>query len=156
MTIAVLATAYCDSGITASGVHTRPGIVAVDPRRIPLGTRLRILVRRFAGRTFIAADTGGLIKGRRLDIFMPSCKRAIVFGAQRVLIAEAPPKRQAATEYPPILTPVPALSRLLRGRRVPCPPAHPWYAMPMALGDAASLWNGPLESRPIALATRAY
>ena len=37
------ATAYCQSGTTASGNQTRRGIVAADPRVLPLGTTIRIV-----------------------------------------------------------------------------------------------------------------
>jgi 3D (Asp-Asp-Asp) domain-containing protein len=36
------ATAYCITGTTASGMQTRPGIVAADPAVLPLGSRIRV------------------------------------------------------------------------------------------------------------------
>jgi len=75
------ATAYCDSGRTRSGEHTRVGVVAADPRVLPIGTVLRIPPRR---RTYEVLDTGSAIKGRRLDIYMPSCRAAKRFGHQRI------------------------------------------------------------------------
>jgi 3D (Asp-Asp-Asp) domain-containing protein len=42
-TIRVQATAYCQRGTTRSGTPTRIGIVAADPRVLPVGTVLRIL-----------------------------------------------------------------------------------------------------------------
>src|SRR5262245_64750618 len=78
------ATAYCQSGTTKSGVHTRPGIVAADPRILPMGTVLRIdTPRRYAG-VYTVADTGAGVKGRELDIYMKSCARARTFGRQTV------------------------------------------------------------------------
>jgi len=65
-------------GITASGIPVREGLVAVDPRVIPLGSR--VLVEGIG--TLIAADTGGAIKGNRLDVFFESRTEAINFGRQ--------------------------------------------------------------------------
>lgn len=54
-------------GITRSGMPLTKGIVAVDPRVIPLGTRLYIPGYGFA----VAADTGGGIVGDRIDLGYP-------------------------------------------------------------------------------------
>jgi uncharacterized protein YabE (DUF348 family) len=54
-------------GITATGARLDVGIVAVDPRVIPLGTRLYIPGYGLA----VAADTGGGIVGNRLDLGYP-------------------------------------------------------------------------------------
>jgi 3D (Asp-Asp-Asp) domain-containing protein len=75
------ATAYCDSGWTRSGEHTHVGVVAADVRVLPIGTVLRIPSHR---RTYEVLDTGSAIKGRRLDIFMPSCRAARAFGRRLV------------------------------------------------------------------------
>jgi 3D (Asp-Asp-Asp) domain-containing protein len=79
------ATAYCDRGKTKSGAHARDGIVAADPRRLPLGTRLQIIApgKPYAG-AYTVMDTGSHIKGRELDIFMASCGRAKKFGRRIV------------------------------------------------------------------------
>ena len=79
----VEATAYCTEGETASGVLTRRGIVAADPRVIPLGSRIRVdgLGRRHS-RTYDVEDTGRLVKGREIDIFMADCDAAKEFGRQ--------------------------------------------------------------------------
>jgi len=53
-----------DYGRTASGVAVKRGIVAVDPKVIPLGTRIYIPGYGFA----IAGDTGGGIKGNMIDL----------------------------------------------------------------------------------------
>lgn len=60
------ATCYTLTGTTASGAPAGPGSIAVDPRIIPLGTELE--VEGYGRGT--AADTGGAIKGRRLDLWM--------------------------------------------------------------------------------------
>lgn len=66
-------------GITASGLRVRKGLVAVDPRVIPLGTKVKV---EGIG-ILLAADTGGAIKGNRLDIFLESHAEAIAFGRQK-------------------------------------------------------------------------
>jgi 3D (Asp-Asp-Asp) domain-containing protein len=81
------ATAYCHAGKTAAGTRTHTGIVAADPRLLPVGSVLRILEpRQFAG-VYTVMDTGSAIKGRNLDIFMPSCARAVEFGRQFVHVS---------------------------------------------------------------------
>ena len=77
----VEATAYCTEGETASGEQTRRGIVAADPRVLPLGSRIRVdgLGRRHS-RTYDVEDTGRLVKGREIDIFMADCDAAKEFG----------------------------------------------------------------------------
>jgi 3D (Asp-Asp-Asp) domain-containing protein len=91
----VSATAYCASGTTKSGVPTQSGIIAADPRILPLGTVVKILDPAFRG-TYQVMDTGPQIKGRDIDIFMTSCGHAKRFGrkAMRVQIVTlaAPPK----------------------------------------------------------------
>jgi 3D (Asp-Asp-Asp) domain-containing protein len=81
------ATAYCDKGATKSGVRAQTGVVAADPRRLPLGTTLRIVAPREApAGVYVVADTGSEITGRDLDIFMPSCARAKAFGKRSVTV----------------------------------------------------------------------
>jgi 3D (Asp-Asp-Asp) domain-containing protein len=77
------ATAYCLKGRTASGQYVRPGIIAADPRVLPLGTVVHIRAGRYTG-TYTVADTGGLIKGRRVDIYFPTYKEAMQFGRQKI------------------------------------------------------------------------
>ncbi|MDP4224885.1 MAG: 3D domain-containing protein [Bacteroidota bacterium] len=66
-------------GITASGRHTQEGItIAVDPRVIPLGTWVEIAYNDpFTGEIKIekrrADDTGGAIKGNKIDIYLANC-----------------------------------------------------------------------------------
>ncbi|MFA5523193.1 MAG: 3D domain-containing protein [Tissierellales bacterium] len=75
-------------GITASGTKARPGVVAVDPKVIPLGTKL--YVESLDGTPdygyAIAEDTGGAIKGKRIDLFMETTKEARTFGRRNVKI----------------------------------------------------------------------
>lgn len=83
----MIATAYSRSeeegtanGITASETMVRPGVVAVDPEVIPLGTE--IIIEGMG--VFTAEDTGGNIKGNRLDIYFESREEAFEFGIQSV------------------------------------------------------------------------
>lgn len=83
--ITVEATAYSAeemTGLTASGTYVRHGVIAVDPRIIPLGTRVYIPGYGFA----IAEDTGGSIIGNRIDIAFDSYGEAISFGRQIIEI----------------------------------------------------------------------
>ena len=83
---AYIATAYSDSGITASGEYTHRHVVAADPAVLPLGTRIKIKsAGRYSGE-YVVADTGAKIVGRRLDIYMPSEAAAIQFGVHRVRV----------------------------------------------------------------------
>ncbi|ARK21805.1 hypothetical protein CSV69_11190 [Sporosarcina sp. P26b] len=81
-------TAYCNgcSGITATGVNLRanPGmkLIAVDPRVIPLGSKVWVEGYGYA----IAGDTGGAIKGNRIDLHMPTKEAAYAFGRRQVKI----------------------------------------------------------------------
>ncbi len=80
------ATAYCLKGITASGSRVRRGIVAADPRVIPLGTRVYLNAGAYSG-TYKVTDTGGVIKGRILDIWVPSCSEAMRFGRRNISVS---------------------------------------------------------------------
>jgi 3D (Asp-Asp-Asp) domain-containing protein len=74
------ATCYALGGHTASGAPVSDNVVAVDPRLIPLGTRLYI--DGVGYRT--ALDTGGAIKGKRLDIWRGSISACRVWGRRSV------------------------------------------------------------------------
>lgn len=86
--IDVKATAYHrieDGGlITASGTTTRYGTVAVDPRIIPLGSRVYVVSdggdKSWSYGPGLAEDTGGLIKGNRVDLFFMTGEEAVEFG----------------------------------------------------------------------------
>ncbi|ABO48619.1 3D domain protein [Desulforamulus reducens MI-1] len=82
-TITVVSTAYTNTGRrTATGVYPSEGMVAVDPKVIPLGTKLYIEKYGFA----VAADTGGDIKGNRVDVFFGSYNQAIKWGRRTVKV----------------------------------------------------------------------
>jgi len=80
------ATAYCLKGRTAMGGSVRRGIVAADPRILPLGSRIQLSAGSYSG-TYTVADTGGAVKGRILDIWMPSCVEAVRFGRRNVMVS---------------------------------------------------------------------
>ncbi len=85
--MAFRATCYCLRGRTASGAMVRRGIVAADPRILPLGTRVSLSnAGKYSG-TYLVADTGGVIKGRILDIWVPSCGEAITWGRKSVTVS---------------------------------------------------------------------
>jgi 3D (Asp-Asp-Asp) domain-containing protein len=71
-------TCYDLGGSTATGVGVNSATVAVDPSIIPLGTHIYV---DGAG-SRIAEDTGGAIKGRRLDIWEPSYGQCAAWGVQ--------------------------------------------------------------------------
>lgn len=80
------ATAYCLQGRTANGGGVRRGIVAADPRVLPLGTRIQITAGSYSG-TYTVADTGGAVRGRILDVWVPSCAEANRFGRKNIMVA---------------------------------------------------------------------
>lgn len=79
------ATAYCLKGRTAMGHGVRRGIIAADPRVLPLGSRISIDGSH--GGTYLVSDTGGRIKGKKLDIWMASCAEARRFGRRSVSVS---------------------------------------------------------------------
>lgn len=82
-------TAYCNcsrccgkwaGGPTASGTMPRAGrTIAVDPKVIPLGTKVII-----NGNTYVAEDTGSAIKGNKIDIYHDSHSSALSWGRRTV------------------------------------------------------------------------
>lgn len=67
---------------TATGLRAQYGVVAVDPRVIKLGTRVYVEGYGYA----IAADTGGAIKGNRIDLCVPTRAEAMRFGRRQVRV----------------------------------------------------------------------
>ena len=83
-----VATAYCackkccgkTDGITKTGtIATEGRTIAVDPKKIPLGSKVII-----DGHEYIAEDIGGAIKGNRVDIYFDSHSDALEFGRKTV------------------------------------------------------------------------
>ena len=104
------ATAYSLRGRTASGQYVSRGLIAADPRHLPLGTRVRLDAGPWSGE-YLVADTGGAIKGRKIDIWTPSTREALQFGRRNVklTVLSVPVKR--------------ARTRATRARVVAPPPA---------------------------------
>lgn len=81
-------TAYCNgcSGTTATGFDLRANptakVIAVDPRVIPLGTKVYVEGYGYA----VASDTGGAIKGHKIDVFFPTKAEAFRWGVRKVKI----------------------------------------------------------------------
>ncbi len=78
-------TAYCLRGRTAMGHSVRKGLIAADPRVLPLGSRINIS-GAYSG-TYLVSDTGSRIKGKKLDIWMASCAEARRFGRRKVSVS---------------------------------------------------------------------
>ncbi|CEP67809.1 G5 domain [Moorella glycerini] len=78
-----VATAYTHTGSrTATGVYPRVGTIAVDPKVIPLGTRLYVEGYGFG----IAQDVGSAIKGNRIDVFLDTEAATARWGVRRVKV----------------------------------------------------------------------
>ncbi len=75
-------------GITASGTQAQYGTVAVDPRVIPLGTRMYIESAdgSFVYGYCVAEDTGGAIKGNKVDLFFNTNSECLQFGRRSVKV----------------------------------------------------------------------
>jgi len=81
--IKFVSTAYTHTGYrTATGIKPRRGVVAVDPRVIPMGTKLYIEGYGYG----IASDTGGAIKGRKIDVFFETRAEALKWGRRTVSV----------------------------------------------------------------------
>jgi cystine transport system substrate-binding protein len=81
-TLTVTSTGYSMPGRTATGLPVGPGIVAVDPAVIPLGTRLSIPGYGEG----VAADTGGSVQGLTIDLWFPTLAEALAWGRRTVTI----------------------------------------------------------------------
>ncbi len=80
-TVTFEATAYTWTGYrTATGTWPAIGTVAVDPKTIPLGSRLYVEGYGEA----VAEDTGGLVKGNIIDLYFPTESECWEFGRRQV------------------------------------------------------------------------
>lgn len=77
------ATAYCLPGKTASGRTVARGLIAADPRILPLGTRVMISAGNWSGE-YLVADVGGGIKGKKIDIWVPNVNEARQIGRRNI------------------------------------------------------------------------
>ncbi|WP_050179780.1 3D domain-containing protein [Domibacillus robiginosus] len=81
-------TAYCSgcSGVTATGINLKKNpnakVIAVDPKVIPLGTKVYVEGYGEA----VAGDTGGAIKGNKIDVHMSTKQKAKNWGVRTVKV----------------------------------------------------------------------
>jgi 3D (Asp-Asp-Asp) domain-containing protein len=81
--VPVSITAYCLRGTTRTGTQVRDGIVAADPRVFPLNSEIELRINNEVLGLFKVEDTGLLIKGRKIDLWLPDCTEARTFGRKR-------------------------------------------------------------------------
>jgi 3D (Asp-Asp-Asp) domain-containing protein len=91
-----VATAYSLRGRTASGRMVAKGLIAADPRHLPLGSRVRLDAGSYSGE-YLVADTGTLVRGKRIDIWIPTSREAMRFGRRTVklTVLSFPAKKRA-------------------------------------------------------------
>ena len=65
------------------GHGVRRGLIAADPRVLKLGSRVYVSAGPWSG-TYLVSDTGGAIKGKKIDIWVPNCSEARRFGRRSV------------------------------------------------------------------------
>jgi 3D (Asp-Asp-Asp) domain-containing protein len=85
-TLELSSTMYCLKGEMRTGVRTRDGMAAGDPRVLPLGSVVR--VSRPNGDPigiFVIMDTGGAIRGNDIDLYVDSCAEARRWGRHPVV-----------------------------------------------------------------------
>ncbi|WP_297135185.1 SH3 domain-containing protein [Terrisporobacter sp.] len=82
-TLTVKSYAYTGGGITATGTKPKYGTIAVDPKVIPYGTKVYI---KELDKVFTAEDTGGGIKGNKIDIYMPTESDCTKWGVRTVTL----------------------------------------------------------------------
>lgn len=81
-TLTLTATGYSLPGRTTSGVSAGWGVAAVDPAVIPLGTTVTVPGYGIA----VAADTGGAVSGRAIDLWFPTQTEARAWGRRIVTV----------------------------------------------------------------------
>ena len=79
-------TAYSLDGKTASGATAREGVVAADPKVLPLGTHIRVHDAGEYSGSYVVSDTGRTIKGQEIDIFVDEASKAKRFGRRNVKV----------------------------------------------------------------------
>lgn len=77
------ATAYSLRGRTRLGTYVRRGVIAADPRVLPLGSVVRLKAGKYSG-VYSVHDTGKKVKGKAVDVWMPSRGEARQFGRRGV------------------------------------------------------------------------
>lgn len=77
------ATAYALKGRTRAGTYVRRGVVAADPRVLPLGSVVQIKSGKYTG-VYKVEDTGRVIKGNIVDVWVPDNREARQFGRRKI------------------------------------------------------------------------
>jgi 3D (Asp-Asp-Asp) domain-containing protein len=78
------ATAYCKGDVTTSGVWPRTGVAAADPALLPVGSVIQVVDRPPYTGIYTIMDTGPMVQGRHIDLYMWSCGEASAFGRRGV------------------------------------------------------------------------
>jgi len=93
-----VATAYSLRGRTASGRMVQKGLIAADPRHLPLGSRVRLEAGAYSGE-YLVADTGTMVRGKRIDIWTPTSREAMRFGRRvvKLTVLSLPARKRANT-----------------------------------------------------------
>jgi len=122
------ATAYCKGTTTASGVNVRTGIAAADPDLLPVGSVIEVDKSgdRYNG-IYTIMDTGPLVQGRHIDLYMWNCNEALAFGAQRIVITVL------RLGWNPKATNPGLIERLFRAREAAQQPPPPLPSRPLDL-----------------------
>ena len=83
--LAFSASAYCKGIVTASGVPAQSGVTAADPGLLPVCTLIETdsLQRKYNG-IYTVMDTGPLVQGRLVDVYMWNCNEALAFGRKPI------------------------------------------------------------------------
>jgi 3D (Asp-Asp-Asp) domain-containing protein len=71
---------------TATGTPLQRWIVAADPAVLPLGSRIRVAGAGVYSGIYLVADTGSKVRGRHIDVFIPSAAAAKRFGRKIVMV----------------------------------------------------------------------
>jgi 3D (Asp-Asp-Asp) domain-containing protein len=79
------ATAYSLRGRTFSGSYVRRGVIAADPRVIPIGSVVQLVTPGYSG-IYTVQDTGGKIKGKIVDVWVGSYREARIFGRRQIKV----------------------------------------------------------------------
>lgn len=85
-TLQMRSTAYCLRGNMRTGVRVRDGMAAGDPSVLPLGSVVRVSHPdgRLIG-IFVIMDTGGAVRGNKIDLWFDSCREASDWGIRSVV-----------------------------------------------------------------------
>lgn len=85
-TLQMRSTAYCLRGNMRTGVRVRDGMAAGDPSVLPLGSVVRVSHPdgRLIG-IFVIMDTGGAVRGNKIDLWFDNCREALDWGIRSVV-----------------------------------------------------------------------